>query len=48
MPDFHAEDYPNLKKAMIEIGQSLSKPDFQINVYSLTKAKARVYIISTV
>ena len=37
--NFHSEEYPLLKQAMMEIGQKLSKPDFQITIYALTKAE---------
>ena len=39
MRDFHSEEYPDLKRAMMEIGQKLSIPDFQITIFPLTKAK---------
>ncbi len=37
MSDFHVEHYPTLKKRMMKIGQNLSKPDFQVIIFSHTR-----------
>ena len=39
MRGFHSEHYPKLKRALRNIGQGLSTPDFKIAVYTLTKAE---------
>ena len=39
MQEFHSKEYPGLKRAIRQIGQDLSTPDFKVTVYAWTKAK---------
>lgn len=38
MADFHASNYPELKRTMMKIGQKLSTPDFHVIIITRTKS----------